>query len=109
MEREKFKNALCDTVEVYASAIFIVGGLGLLAMYTAPIWLSILCLFNLVGPDNAMAASASFCSYDEHHVHVYKRNLDFKCDWITCSRSYKHSNSCSLYYRLDEKLTHYSG
>ena len=58
MERERFKNALCDTVEVYASAIFIVGGLGLLAMYTAPIWLSILCLLNLVGPDNAMAASA---------------------------------------------------
>ena len=75
MERERFKNALCDTVEAYASAVFIVGGLGLLAMYTAPIWLSILCLFNLVGPDNAMAASA--CAVLFHFFTVVFGSLHF--------------------------------
>lgn len=59
MEREKFKEALCGTVEAYASVVFVGCGLGLLALFTSPIWCGILTLLGVIGPENGMAAQAA--------------------------------------------------
>ena len=59
MDRENFKEALCGTVEAYASVVFIGCGLGLLALFTSPIWCGILTLLGVIGPENGMAAQAS--------------------------------------------------
>ena len=59
MNRENFKEALCGTVEAYASVVFVGCGLGLLSMFTAPIWCGILTLLGVIGPENGMAAQAT--------------------------------------------------
>ena len=59
MDRENFKEALCGTVEAYASVVFVGCGLAFLAMFTAPIWCGILTLLGVIGPENGIAAQAT--------------------------------------------------
>ena len=59
MDRENFKEALCGTVEAYASVVFVGCGLAFLAMFTTPIWCGILTLLGVIGPENGIAAQAT--------------------------------------------------